>query len=92
LAGVCKNIFFWSLKGIVSRDFEVIFMISSHYSHIATPHGAYFFFFLILFRSEILNIQVSPWSPLPVSGSLLREHPQLFSYLRDGILHGDDAK
>jgi hypothetical protein len=32
------------MKGIVSRGKEALFMTLSHYSHIATRHGAYSFF------------------------------------------------
>jgi hypothetical protein len=46
---LCLISIFLMFKEIVSHDFESLFMISSHYSHISTRHGAYLFFFKNLF-------------------------------------------
>jgi hypothetical protein len=51
------------VEGTVSRDFEGFFMISSHYSRIATRHGAYLFFYINLFlfvNFKFLSFAVDP--------------------------------
>jgi hypothetical protein len=69
------------LKGIVSRDFEVCFLIPWDSSDIATPDGmgSMFFFLSRRFCVEFLIFRTLAVVVFSVSESRLRELPQLIS-------------
>jgi hypothetical protein len=64
-------------KRIVSRDFEVCFLVLLDSSDIATPDGTVFL--KSRFRDEFSIIQALALVVFPVSESQLRERPQLIS-------------
>jgi hypothetical protein len=67
------------LKGIVSRDFEVCFLVALDSSDIATPSGTGSFFKKSRFRVEFLIVRALALVVFAVYESRLSVHPGLIS-------------
>jgi hypothetical protein len=68
-----------NVKGIVSRDFEVCFLIPLDSSDVATPSGAGFFFFKRRFHVEFLIFRALALVVFAGHESRLRARPGLIS-------------